>query len=56
MDPETALQLLDQAAAAAPLTRQNHVMALQAVEVLRAAISPQEEVKPPKKPRRKKAT
>ena len=40
MTPEQALDILDQAAAAAPLSRQGHMAAIRAVAVLRQALQP----------------
>ena len=40
MDPQKALQILDNAASLAPLQRAEHIAVQQAVVVLRAALSP----------------
>jgi hypothetical protein len=40
MTPTEALQILDQAVSQAPLTRQHHATALQALQTLQAALAP----------------
>jgi hypothetical protein len=40
MTPQEALQIVDQAVAAAPLSRQHHTTVIQALQVLQAAIEP----------------
>jgi hypothetical protein len=45
MTPEEALQILEQAAALAPLNRQGHVAVQQAAQVLQRAIKPKPEEK-----------
>lgn len=49
MTPEQAIQILDQAASQSPMDRKSHVMVQQAIEVLKKAIQPKEEVKDEKK-------
>ena len=49
LSPIQALDLLNQAASQAPMDRKSHVMVQQAIEVLKKAIQPKEEVKEEKK-------
>lgn len=51
MTPDQALDLLDRAAALASLPRQDHAACLQAVQVLRQAISPPPADKPATDPK-----
>jgi len=46
MTPHEALQILDQAAAQAHLSRQDHAAVLEAVRVLRDALTPQPQPEP----------
>jgi hypothetical protein len=46
MKPEQALQILDQAAQMAPLTRRDHINVVEAVSVLQELLKPKEEPKP----------
>ena len=46
MTPHEALQILDQAAAQAHLSRQDHAAVLEAVRMLRDALTPQPQPEP----------